>query len=129
MGGGSGKAIFIDAEGTLCEPECRAFSSPFVSRPERIVQIAERYELDPEQVLENIVYARAYTSEHQHSLITAVAAKMVEERFALMVRSCYKSCSWILPHCRSLILSLRSSVWTIQAVENSLLDSSHLRRL
>lgn len=57
------------------------------SRPERIVQIAERYNLDPQQVLENIVYARAFTSEHQHALITAIAAKMVEERFALLVRT------------------------------------------
>ena len=57
------------------------------SRPERIVQIAERYNLEPQQVLENIVYARAFTSEHQHALITAIAAKMVEERFALLVQS------------------------------------------
>eukprot|EP01125_Pyxidicula_operculata_P007984 TRINITY_DN2691_c0_g1_i3.p1 TRINITY_DN2691_c0_g1~~TRINITY_DN2691_c0_g1_i3.p1 ORF type:complete len:130 (-),score=11.08 TRINITY_DN2691_c0_g1_i3:249-638(-) len=71
QGGGSGKVAYIDTEGTF--------------RPERILPIATRYGLNPESVLENIVYARAFTHEHQEALIVAIAAKMVEEKFALLV--------------------------------------------
>lgn len=71
MGGGCGKAALIDTEGTF--------------RPERVAQIAQRYGLDPERVLENILYARAYTVEHQFQLLTLIAAKMIEEPFALLV--------------------------------------------
>lgn len=63
--------IFIDAEGTF--------------RPERIVKIAERFGLDPEQVLGNIVYARVYSSDFQSSVITLAAAKMMEDKFALLI--------------------------------------------
>ncbi|GFH12562.1 meiotic recombination DMC1 [Haematococcus lacustris] len=41
MGGGAGKVAFVDTEGTF--------------RPERITAIAERYQLDPTAVLDNIV--------------------------------------------------------------------------
>jgi len=70
-GGGGGKVAYIDTEGTF--------------RPERIQPIAERFGLDAEKVLDNIVYGRAYTHEHQDALITAIAAKMVEERFSLLI--------------------------------------------
>ncbi|KAJ1993051.1 Meiotic recombination protein dmc1 [Dimargaris cristalligena] len=66
MGGGHGKAAFIDTEGTF--------------RPDRIRAIAERYELDPELVLDNLIYARAFNSEHQMDLITMVSAKFAEEK-------------------------------------------------
>lgn len=36
-------------------------------------------------MLENIVYARAFTSEHQATLIQALTEKMVAERFAVLV--------------------------------------------
>lgn len=71
QGGGNGKVAYIDTEGTF--------------RPERIGPIAERYGLEPNEVLENIVYGRAFTHEHQNALITAIASKMVEERFALLI--------------------------------------------
>jgi DNA repair protein RAD51 len=45
-GGGEGKAMYIDTEGTF--------------RPERLVSIAERFGLDPSEVLENVAYARAH---------------------------------------------------------------------
>ncbi len=50
-GGLGGKIVFIDTEGTF--------------RPERIRQIAEARGLTSEQVLKNILVARAYTSDHQ----------------------------------------------------------------
>lgn len=55
MGGGNGKVAFIDTEGTF--------------RPDRIVPIAERYGLNKDEALDNIIYARAFTHEHQAQLI------------------------------------------------------------
>ncbi|KAJ7528029.1 hypothetical protein O6H91_16G080400 [Diphasiastrum complanatum] len=71
MHGGNGKVAYIDTEGTF--------------RPDRIVPIAERYGMDPNAVLDNIVYARAYTHEHQFNLLLGLAAKMTEEPFRLLI--------------------------------------------
>ena len=48
-GGGQGMAMYIDCEGTF--------------RPERLVPIAERYGLDKDQVLDNVAFARAHTTD------------------------------------------------------------------
>ena len=45
-------------------------------RPEKICLIAERFGLDGAGVLDNIMYARAYTTEHMHQLFTVAAAKV-----------------------------------------------------
>jgi len=50
-GGLEAGAIYIDTEGTF--------------RPERIYQMAQAVGLDPEKALKNILYARAYNSDHQ----------------------------------------------------------------
>ncbi|KAL0690306.1 hypothetical protein Bca4012_089984 [Brassica carinata] len=71
MKGGNGKVAYIDTEGTF--------------RPDRIVQIAERFGMDPGAVLDNIIYARAYTYEHQHNLLLGLAAKMSEEPFKILI--------------------------------------------
>ncbi|XP_061991605.1 meiotic recombination protein DMC1 homolog [Rosa rugosa] len=71
MHGGNGKVAYIDTEGTF--------------RPERIIPIAERFGLDPGAVLDNIVYARAFTYEHQYNLLLGLAAKMAEEPFRLLI--------------------------------------------
>jgi len=71
LGGGNGKVAFIDTEGTF--------------RPERTHAIAERFGLDKEATLDNIIYARAYNHEHQLNLILEVAARMVEEHYALLI--------------------------------------------
>nr|AKI32385.1 DNA meiotic recombinase 1 [Watanabea reniformis] len=70
-GGGAGKVAYIDTEGTF--------------RPDRIRPIAERFNLDPEAVLDNIVAARAYTHEQQMDLLIPLAAKMAEEPFKLLI--------------------------------------------
>ena len=49
------------------------------SRPERLRDIATRFGLDPEEALENVIYSRAYNSEHQMDLILLLAAKFAEE--------------------------------------------------
>ena len=70
--GGTGKgALFIDTEGTF--------------RPERIVQMAEALELDPESVLRNIFYARAYTSDHQILITTKAEQMLRRENIGLVV--------------------------------------------
>ena len=71
MKGGNGKVIFVDTEGTF--------------RPERIKPIAERYGLDAEAALENILIARAFTHEHQSTLLAGVAAKMAEDQYSLLI--------------------------------------------
>lgn len=71
MGGGEGKVAYIDTEGTF--------------RPERIKQIAERYELDPEACLENISYARALNSEHQMELAEQLAEELSSGCYRLIV--------------------------------------------
>lgn len=70
-GGGSGKALYIDTEGTF--------------RPERCIAVAERFGLDPDQVLENISYARAYNSDHQSQLLVQAAAMLSESNYSLLI--------------------------------------------
>jgi len=57
-GGVSGKAVFIDTEGTF--------------RPQRIKQIAEGIGANPEKVLKNIMVARAFNSDHQVLLLEKI---------------------------------------------------------
>lgn len=65
-------------------------NTPFTcSRPERLKEIAARFNLNPDEALENIIYSRAYNSEHQMDLLAILAAKFSEEpgRFKLLVSS------------------------------------------
>jgi len=71
MGGGEGKCLYIDTEGTF--------------RPVRLLAVAERYGLNGEEVLDNVAYARAYNADHQHQLLTAASALMSESRFCLLI--------------------------------------------
>ena len=70
-GGGEGKAIYIDTEGTF--------------RPEKLASIAERFGLDPKEAIENVFYARAYNSDHQNRLLMQVCALMCEHKFSLLI--------------------------------------------
>lgn len=71
QGGGEGKAMYIDAEGTF--------------RPQRLLDIAERFGLNGADVLENVAYARAYNTDHQSRLLLEAASMMVEARFAVII--------------------------------------------
>ncbi|MFX1274954.1 MAG: DNA repair and recombination protein RadA [Promethearchaeota archaeon] len=64
-GGLEGCALYIDTEGTF--------------RPERIIQMAEALDLDTKKVLKNIIFGRAYNSDHQILLIKE-AANLIKER-------------------------------------------------
>ncbi len=70
-GGLDAKAAYIDTEGTF--------------RPERIVEIAERFELDPKEVLNNITVGRAYTSDHQINLARDISAIARDKNIRLVV--------------------------------------------
>lgn len=85
MGGGEGKCLYIDSEGTF--------------RPERLLAVAERcvcvllcvcvtssvlcnhrFGLSGSDVLDNVAYARAYNTDHQSQLLLQAAAMMSESR-------------------------------------------------
>ncbi|MFX1420127.1 MAG: DNA repair and recombination protein RadA [Promethearchaeota archaeon] len=70
-GGIEGKALYIDTEGTF--------------RPERIIQMAEGLDLDHKKVLKNIVFGRAYNSDHQILLIKEATNLIKEQNIKLIV--------------------------------------------
>ena len=57
-GGLGGKVVYIDTEGTFEK-----------GGTERLIQIAKARDIDPDEMLKNIIWARAYNSIHQHELI------------------------------------------------------------
>lgn len=71
QGGGEGKAMYIDTEGTF--------------RPERLLAVAERYGLVGSDVLDNVAYARAFNTDHQTQLLYQASAMMTESRYALLI--------------------------------------------
>ncbi|HER54544.1 MAG TPA: DNA repair and recombination protein RadA, partial [Candidatus Bathyarchaeota archaeon] len=64
QGGLEGAALYIDTENTF--------------RTERIFQMSENLNLDPEETIKNIIYAEAFTSDHQMFLLEN-ADKIIKE--------------------------------------------------
>ncbi|KDO27709.1 hypothetical protein SPRG_07338 [Saprolegnia parasitica CBS 223.65] len=57
QGGGAGKVAIVDTEGSF--------------RPQRVAEIAKtRYDLDPKDVLDNIIVARAHSHDAQMDMVT-----------------------------------------------------------
>ncbi|KAK9238030.1 Rad51-domain-containing protein [Lipomyces kononenkoae] len=71
MGGAEGKVAYVDTEGTF--------------RPERLRDIAERFGVDPDQVCDNISYARALNSEHQMELIEKLGSTFADGSYRLLI--------------------------------------------
>lgn len=71
MGGVEGKAMYIDTEGTF--------------RPERLLDIGNRFGLKGEDMLDNVAYARAFNTDHQVKLMQDAACLMAQERYGLLV--------------------------------------------
>jgi len=69
-GGLNATAIYVDTEGTF--------------RPERLVDMAEAYGMDTAKVLKNVVWARAYNSDHQ-ILLCDQAMEMAPEKNAKLL--------------------------------------------
>jgi len=70
-GGLNGKALYIDTEGTF--------------RPERIIQMADALDLDYNKVLKNIIFARAYNSDHQIMLAKDASNIIKKENIKLII--------------------------------------------
>lgn len=70
-GGLGGAALYIDTENTF--------------RTERIVQMAQHLGLDPEEVAKNIIFAEAYTSDHQMFLINNADEIVKENGIRLII--------------------------------------------
>jgi DNA repair protein RadA len=70
-GGLEGRALYIDTEGTF--------------RPERIIQMAEGLDMDYQSVLKNIIFGRAYNSDHQILLIKEATNIIKEKNIKLIV--------------------------------------------
>ena len=69
-GGLGGGALYIDTENTF--------------RTERIVQMAQNLGLNPNEVAKNIIFAEAYTSDHQTFLVDN-ADKVIKENNTLLI--------------------------------------------
>ena len=69
----TGSCLYIDTELTF--------------RPERLIDIAQRYGLDPEEVLNNVVCGRAFNVDHQTELVIKAGALLAEAKYGLVVVS------------------------------------------
>lgn len=66
------KIAFIDTEHTF--------------RPDRLKEISLRFSADPDAILNNIIYARAYNSDHQFDLLDQLSQKFSQDRnFKLLI--------------------------------------------
>jgi len=71
QGGLNSGAIYVDTENTF--------------RPERIAEIADNYDLEPEDILSKIIVAKAYNSAHQELIIREVGRFIEKEKIKLLV--------------------------------------------
>jgi len=71
QGGLNGSVLYIDTEATF--------------RPERVIQMAPRFGLKPEDVLKGIIYAEAYTSNHQTVLLENADEVIKENNVRLII--------------------------------------------
>jgi len=71
QGGLDGRCLFIDTEGTF--------------RPERLIPIAQRFGLNPDNALENIMVARVFSTEQQMNVIREARKMIAEKNIKLIV--------------------------------------------
>ncbi|HDH45474.1 MAG TPA: DNA repair and recombination protein RadA, partial [Thermococcus sp.] len=70
-GGLNGTALYIDTEATF--------------RPQRIAEMARAVGLDPDTALEKIIYAEAYTSDHQIELLESADELIRKHNIKLII--------------------------------------------
>jgi len=70
-GGLGGGALYVDTENTF--------------RTERIVQMAQHLGLNPEEVVKNVIFAEAYTSDHQMFLLENADKVIKENNIRLII--------------------------------------------
>ena len=71
QGGIGSKAVYIDTEGTF--------------RPERLVEIGNKYGLDEEKVLNNVVYSRVYSVEQQMKISSELGGLLRQGGYGLVI--------------------------------------------
>ncbi len=71
QGGLGGAALYIDTENTF--------------RTERIFQMAKNLGLDPQEIIKNIIFAEAFTSEHQMFLLENADKVIKENNIRLII--------------------------------------------
>lgn len=71
QGGLSGGALFIDTEGTF--------------RPERLIPIAQRFGLDPDVALNNIIVARVFSTDQQIGAVRDARALIPKKNIKLII--------------------------------------------
>ena len=71
QGGLEGSILYIDTEATF--------------RPERVMQIAPRFGIKPEESLKGVIYAEAYTSNHQTVLLENADEIIKENNVRLII--------------------------------------------
>ena len=71
QGGLDGSVLYIDTEATF--------------RTERVMQIAPRFGFDPEDALKGVIYAEAYTSNHQTVLLENADEVIKENNVRLII--------------------------------------------
>ena len=70
-GGLEGKVLFVDTEGTFAA--------------QRVYQMAQAMQLDPEKILDGIIYSRVYNSDHQILTVDHAFKICQEEKIKLLV--------------------------------------------
>ena len=70
-GGLEGRALYVDTEGTF--------------RPERIIPIARRFDIEPEKALRNIIVARVFSTDHQIELVRKAKKFIEDENIKLLI--------------------------------------------
>lgn len=71
LGNNAGKVVYVDTEGTF--------------RPDRLVPICERFQVDPSTALDNIIVARIYTCDILQELPAQMEAAMEDDQFSLII--------------------------------------------
>lgn len=96
QGGGEGKALYVDTEGTFRPQRLLAIAERYVrcavcfaraevSNQQQLTRGVLRYGLNGDDVLDNVAYARAYNSDHQMQLLAQASAMMSESRYAMLI--------------------------------------------
>ena len=70
--GGNGRVAYIDTEGTF--------------RPQRVMEIAERFGVDAEAVLDNILVARVYTVRCKPVTVLFVTGCSICVRYTALIK-------------------------------------------
>lgn len=70
-GGSEGRALYIDTQGTF--------------RPKRIEQMARGFGMNTNQVLDNIIFGHAFSSDHLMKLLEEAPQLLIKSKYAIVI--------------------------------------------